>query len=67
MSEFPKYLNSGGLLILSGIVETRKQDIVDALHDIGLSVAECKEENGWVCIIAKNTCKTSLSVIASSS
>jgi ribosomal protein L11 methyltransferase len=48
------YLNSGGLLILSGIVETRKQDVVDALHNVGLSVVECKEENGWVCVIAKN-------------
>jgi ribosomal protein L11 methyltransferase len=53
MPEFPKYLNSGGMLILSGIVEGRKQDIVDVLRNVGLSVAECKEENGWICLVAK--------------
>jgi ribosomal protein L11 methyltransferase len=50
--EFPRFLNNGGLLILSGIVETRKQEIVDALLGVGLSIVECKEENGWTCVTA---------------
>jgi ribosomal protein L11 methyltransferase len=55
--EFPKFINSGGMLILSGITEARKQDIIDALHDVGMSVSECKEENSWLCVVAKPACR----------
>ena len=50
--EFPRFLNSRGMLILSGIISNRKEDIVGALLDVGLSVAECKDESGWICIMA---------------
>ena len=53
MSVFPRFLNNAGVLILSGIIENREQDIINALLDYDIVIKECKKENGWSCIIAK--------------
>jgi len=50
MPEFKRFFNHDGHLILSGIIKDREQDIIDALLDVGMSVFNCKEESGWVCI-----------------
>ena len=53
LPEFPRFLKNNGTLILSGIIENREQDVIDALLDIGLSIVECNKENGWSCIVAR--------------
>jgi len=52
MPEFPKFLNHGGTLILSGIIKDREQEITSTLQNIGLSIIDFKDEKGWVCIVA---------------
>ena len=49
--KIPEFLNPGGTLILSGIIEDRKQEVLGTLVGAGLSVKECREKNGWVCVI----------------
>jgi len=53
MPEFPRFLNDTGVLILSGIIESREQDIINALLDNSINIIEQKIENGWCCITAK--------------
>ena len=53
MSELPRFLKNDGVIILSGIIENREQDIIDALLDIGFSIVERNEEKGWSCVVAK--------------
>ena len=54
ISDFPRFLNHGGVLILSGIIEDREQDIINALLEVGLYVENCTKDNGWSCIISKS-------------
>ena len=49
LPEIPSVLKSDGILLLSGIVDTREQDILDAL-DGKLRVVERLYENGWVAL-----------------
>jgi len=49
-----KFMTSETVIILSGIIKNRKQDIANALLDSGLYLIECKEETDWVCISAKS-------------
>ena len=49
--KIPEFLNPGAMLILSGIIEDRKHEVLGTLVGAGLSVKECREKNGWVCII----------------
>ena len=49
----PQFLNNSSVLILSGIIEDREQDIINALLEVGLYVVDCTKDNGWICIIAK--------------
>jgi len=53
-----KFMNSETVLVLSGIIKNREQDIANALLDSGLFIIKYKEENSWVCISAKS--KTSV-------
>ena len=50
----PNLLKPGGRLILSGIIKDREKDIVEAVQSVGLSFLECREERGWVCIVARS-------------
>ena len=47
----PRLVKPGGLLVLSGIIATRAQEIIDELAGLGLSFRELREEAGWVCIV----------------
>ena len=51
MPELPIFLKHEGVLILSGIIKNREQDILNALLDVGFSILKHKEENGWLCIV----------------
>lgn len=43
-------LDQNGVAILSGIIDTREQDVLDALNSAGLAVLERQTEGGWVCL-----------------
>ena len=39
--------------IASGIIDSRKDEVIAALEAAGLTVQEVKEKRGWECIICK--------------
>jgi len=49
---FKKVMNQNGVLILSGIINTREYDVTNALHTEGFIIAKSIVKNSWVCIIA---------------
>jgi len=49
--ESARLLNPGGLLILSGIIKNREQDVLDAFKSAGFAIRRRKEENGWICLL----------------
>ncbi len=52
MPMFHDILEENGVVILSGIIEPRKQKVLDSLKQ-GFEVSEVKQENDWVAIVAK--------------
>ncbi len=50
----PTLLAPHGCLIASGIIDERKQEVIDGLTAAGLRIAQCKEERGWVCLVCKS-------------
>ena len=47
----PGLLAAGGHFIASGIIDTRADEVEDALQAAGLQVAARKEKRGWVCFV----------------
>ena len=48
-----KYLAEGGTFITSGIIDTREQDVREALEKNGFEVIERKTSGGWVALACK--------------
>lgn len=48
-----KILKPQGYFIASGIIDDRKQDVLDALEKEGLKLIEIKEEKVWVALVAQ--------------
>lgn len=48
----PGFLAPGGVFIISGIIDTREQDVLEAIEG-AFSVIERKEERGWVAMALK--------------
>lgn len=46
------YLNEQGILICSGIIDERKEDVVKVLEEDNFKILEIKEKSGWVAIVA---------------
>jgi ribosomal protein L11 methyltransferase len=44
----------GGRLVLSGIISTREQEVDDALHRNGLTIAQRRHEGDWVALLAES-------------
>lgn len=42
-----KFINRGGVYIISGIIEERAAEVIDAVKNAGFSLLETMEENGW--------------------
>lgn len=53
LKDLDQVLLPGGLFITSGIIDTRKEELLAALPKAGLKVLSIEEERGWVAIIAK--------------
>ena len=49
----PSLLADGGVYIVSGIIDTREQDVLTALAACGFAVAERHEHGGWLCMVCK--------------
>lgn len=47
----PALLAPHGVFMASGIIDTRKDEVLDAVRAAGLSVREVKEKNGWVALV----------------
>ncbi len=49
----PALLAEDGVYIVSGIIDTREQDVLSALDKCGFSVVERHEHGGWLCLVCK--------------
>lgn len=49
----PRLLAEGGVYIVSGIIDTREQDVLAALDKCGFTVIERHEQGGWLCLVCK--------------
>ena len=49
----PHLLAEDGVYIVSGIIDTREQDVLTALDNCGFSVVERREHGGWLCMVCK--------------
>ena len=49
----PNFLTENSLLICSGILDTRLEDVTTALKKAGLTVTAVKEKEDWRCVTAK--------------
>ncbi len=54
LSEFAHiFLKENGVFIVSGIIEDRKADVLNAIENSKFTVADIKEKGGWVSIVCK--------------
>ena len=49
----PALLADDGVYIVSGIIDTREQDVLTALAACGFAVVERHEHGGWLCLVCK--------------
>ena len=49
----PKFLNEDTLLICSGILDTRLEDVTAALEKAGLTITKIKAKEDWRCVSAR--------------
>ena len=49
--DVPALLKPDGIFMASGIIDTRKDEVVEAVQAAGLAVQQIKEKNGWVCLV----------------
>ena len=48
----PALLAKHGTFLASGIIDTRKDEVIAAVQAAGLALREVKEKNGWVALAA---------------
>lgn len=48
------YMAEDAVFVMSGIIDTREQDVLYALDKNGFEIIERKPENGWVCLVSKS-------------
>lgn len=48
------YMHDDAIFVMSGIIDTREQDVLAALDKNGFDIIERKTQNGWVCIASKS-------------
>ena len=48
-----RFMNRGAVYIVSGIIDTRADEVVACLYDNGFEIIARHEENGWLCMECK--------------
>ncbi len=48
------YMAEDATFVMSGIIDTREDDVLAALQKNGFEIIERKPDNGWVCLVAKS-------------
>ena len=51
--DLPRLMAQNGVCIVSGIIDTRKEEVIAGLRQAGLSPVNLREESGWVAIACK--------------
>ena len=51
----PGLMAEGATFIASGIIDSRKDEVIAGLEKAGLTVQEVKEKRGWECIVCKKS------------
>ena len=51
----PRFLGEDTVLICSGILDVRLQDVTAALERAGLTVTQVKKKEDWRCVVARRT------------
>ncbi len=49
----PALLEEDGIFIASGIIDTRRDEVIDGLTAVGLDVFDVREKNGWVALLCR--------------
>lgn len=49
----PQHLKSGGIYITSGIINTKKEDVVKAIEQAGLEVIDVIQQGDWVSVVGR--------------
>lgn len=49
----PAFLAPGGVYIVSGIIDTREADVLEALRRCGFTVVQRYERGGWLCLVTR--------------
>lgn len=55
MEDLTKLIKPSGLIVLSGIIKEKEQDVLKSALNSGLKLIEIIEEDNWVAIVLKNT------------
>lgn len=50
-ASIPRFLKPNGTYIVSGIIDTREAEVLQALADCGFMVRERREHGGWLCFV----------------
>ena len=53
--DVPALLKPDGIFMASGIIDTRKDEVIAAVQAAGLALREVKEKNGWVALVCGHT------------
>ena len=48
-----RYLNDGGVLLASGIILERSEDVVECFEKNGFEIAERVVDNGWCALVVR--------------
>ena len=49
----PVFLKTGGVYIVSGIIDTREKEVTDALTACGFTIQKRCEHRGWLCFVCR--------------
>ena len=52
-SQVRAFMKPGAKFIASGIIDTRADEVITALHNAGLKLVERIEQGGWVCLVCE--------------
>lgn len=52
-SQVGEFMTADSVFIISGIIDTREQDVLAALEENGFTPIERKENAGWLCFVCK--------------